>query len=386
MLSNSKNGPNKEQSFWLSSLWLHFSTTWWQSTSIRLPLTSKSWLQVNPVLLMIYFFRYPLHHMFTIFRTLWQVPKLYPKPLKHYNKYNRCLSSLQDLCVERSPRPVELFALAAGKCIHEWWHLLKAVHLTFLKNRWCCVPNYQLARRGEQPATSGSSPCLLCALFSPAPLSSLPFCLCPSVPSSPVFSSPSVSAPPLHTVAVRHWRDVWPAEQIESDICQTWGDLVGQRTVCPPARLCVCEHVCVFTLPPSGVSPGVKTPDSRLSSHTHTHTPTHTHSFRFPVNNKKESVGGMCVRVCVKGCWGLWTVWYLVCHLVHKMKLQAKSQYPIMLILAYLVLLPLTATFLWFGRGTRRCSLAGINPEPSSRKTYPSSPCSSKSVFSVSKF
>lgn len=52
----------------------------------------------------------------------------------------------------------------------------------------------------------------------------------------------------------------------------------------------------MFTLPPSGVSPGVKTPDWRLSSHTH------THSFRFPVNNKKESVGGMCVRVCVQGC------------------------------------------------------------------------------------
>lgn len=84
---------NKEQSFWLSSLWLHCSTTWWQSTSIRLPLTSKSWLQVTPVLLVNYFLRYPLHHMFTIFRTLWQVPKLYPKPFKHYNKYNRCLSS-----------------------------------------------------------------------------------------------------------------------------------------------------------------------------------------------------------------------------------------------------------------------------------------------------
>lgn len=57
-----------------------------------------------------------------------------------------------------------------------------------------------------------------------------------------------------------------------------------------------------------------------------------------------------------------------------------------MLILAHLALLPLTATFLWFGRGTRRCSLAGINPETSSGEIYPSSPCTSNSVVSVSKF
>ncbi len=76
------------------------------------------------------------------------------------------------------------------------------------------------------------------------------------------------------------------------------GGLSGATEYVSPSVV-VCVYVCVCVdSPPSGVSPSAKTRDLRLSAHTQRH----TCGFRFPVNNKKESVGGVCVCVCVQGC------------------------------------------------------------------------------------
>lgn len=68
---------------------------------------------------------YQLHrHMFTFLKTSWQKPRTRFKIPKHITDAS-LVDVLLDLCVEAKPGDVELFDLAAGKCIHEWWHLFR---------------------------------------------------------------------------------------------------------------------------------------------------------------------------------------------------------------------------------------------------------------------
>lgn len=68
------------------------------------------------------------------------------------------------------------------------------------------------------------------------------------------------------------------------------GGLSGAtKYVSPSMPVCAYACVCVDSAP-SGVGRGVRTPDLRLSSPTEAH----IYGFRIPINNKKESVGGVC--------------------------------------------------------------------------------------------
>lgn len=92
--------------------------------------------------------------------------------------------------------------------------------LDFLKEQMVLFPNHQLAQRGWQTALAPR----LCTL-PPVSLCSPQLCfnLCPH--------HPPPLEPPYVTVAAHHWRDVWPAEQIGGDICQTWWELVENYCV-----------------------------------------------------------------------------------------------------------------------------------------------------------
>lgn len=291
------------------------------------------------------------YSMFTLFKSPWQQPRTRFKIPKSIT--DACLADvLLDLCVVWSPGMLSYLPWLLVNVFMSGCIFLDCAS-DFLKEQMVLFSYHQLARRGQQPRAAALSAsfmlsCLSLAVFVP---------LCPLVQSSASPVSPSAWL--YTTAAVRHWRDVWPAEQIGSDICQTWGDLVGQSSVCPPACLSAC--MCVCWLDPFRCKSWCEHP--RLEAvlpHRGTHTALDSQLIT------RRSLWEVCV--CVQGRWGLWTVWYLVCHLVHKMKLQAKSQYLIMLILANLTLLPWTATFHWFGRGTQHCSLAEINPEVSSGK------------------
>lgn len=148
-------------------------------------------------------------------------------------------------------------------------------------------PNHQLAR-GYQPlaaALSASSllSCLSFAVFVPmchlvlSSASSVSFSAwTPPLPlSSPLCQSSSMTLERY----VACWTD-WEWHMSDA------GGLSGaMKSVSPSVRMCLC--VDSF---PSGVSPGVKTPDFPPTQR-------HAYGWRFPVNDKKESVGSVCVCV-----------------------------------------------------------------------------------------
>lgn len=138
---NTKECLHAKQSFFRPSLWFHFTTTWWHSTSICLLVWHPTgrWPFVHLALVSPQF----LHrHMFTFFSRDWEQCRTWFKPPKHImNRTDVCLAGvLQDCCVKTSLRRDELFDLAA---VNVFWSggILLDCASDFLKEQMVLFPN-----------------------------------------------------------------------------------------------------------------------------------------------------------------------------------------------------------------------------------------------------
>lgn len=166
-------------------------------------------------------------------------------------------------------------------------------------------PKYQLTRKGLSPPAA--------ALPASFMLPSLFFWLCPPVP---FLLSLSPSAAPG-----QHCRGGWQSEQIGSDISQTWEELVGAIQYLLPSELMCFVWMRAFLFQVPVMVGG----------------PPHSPSPWAPTR-----------VTCVQGNRGLRMLWNHIYYLMHKMKLQAKSQFLIMQIFTNFARQAIP--FFWFDR------------------------------------